>query len=109
VDKGMGVNGSPNMVPDETGATHVGRYGYKAQKATLVQQSGFAFLHEIGITNPIFSTEDPPQGGSIPPECATADEPNDDGTQLVTMYHFLTYVAPLPTQQGNTNGQTSFN
>jgi CxxC motif-containing protein (DUF1111 family) len=108
VQKDMGVFGQANMVPDENGVTHVGRYGYKAQNATLVQQSGFAFVHEIGITNPIFQTEDPPQGGIIPPECATAGEPNDDGTQLVTMYHFLTYVAPLPTQQGNTNGQTLF-
>jgi CxxC motif-containing protein (DUF1111 family) len=108
VDKGMGVFGQANMVPDENGVSHVGRFGYKAQNATLLQQSGFAFVHEIGITNPLFLDEDPPQGGLIPPECATAPEPNDDGTQLVTMYHFLTYVAPLPPQQGNTNGQTLF-
>jgi len=107
--KGFGVTGFPNMVPDENGVFHVGRYGYKAQNATLLQQSGFAFVHEIGITSPIFPIEDPPQGGPIPPECATAAEPNDDGTQLVTMYHFLTYVAPLPPQTPDPNGQSLFN
>jgi len=108
IQKDMGVFGHTNMVPDENNQLHVGRYGYKAQNATLVQQTGFSFLHEIGITNPVILTEDPPQGGSIPQGCSTPTEPNDDGTQLVTMYHFLTYVAPLPPQGGNINGQNLF-
>src|SRR5262249_52953676 len=82
IDKGMGIHGVANMVFDENGILTVGKYGYKAEAATLMQFVGLASTMELGITNPIFQDEQPPQGGGIPPNCAVAPEPNDtDGSQ----------------------------
>ena len=42
---------------DELGATRVGRFGWKDDHATLRAFAGDAYLNEMGITNPDFSTE----------------------------------------------------
>ena len=64
--------GRPNYVlnPD-TGATELGRFGWKAQVATLHQFAGDAYLNEMGITNPSFPHENRPQGQPIPLGCDT--------------------------------------
>src|SRR5262249_25665880 len=55
--------GSPNMVTEiRTGATRVGRFGWKAQVPTLHQFSCDAYLNKMGITNPEFPNQNPPQG-----------------------------------------------
>src|SRR5207245_434519 len=38
----------------DTGRTELGRFGWKAQVATLHQFAGDAYLNEMGITNPSF-------------------------------------------------------
>ena len=62
VDKGMGVHGNANMVLDENGNLRPGRFGLKAQAADLIFMTANAELHELGVTNAIFPTEDKPQG-----------------------------------------------
>jgi CxxC motif-containing protein (DUF1111 family) len=111
VDKGMGVFGVANMVLDENGNLRPGRFGLKSQFADLIQMTASAELHEIGVTNPVpdFGNEDLPQGNPIPPNCSINTEPNDpDGLQMIDMYHYLLYLAPLPPGSGNTNGQALF-
>ncbi|MGJ7506336.1 di-heme oxidoredictase family protein [Variovorax sp. GT1P44] len=52
---GDGVRGVPNWVTNpENGKVHLGRYGWKAAKATLRQQVGDALLKDIGVTSPVF-------------------------------------------------------
>ena len=51
IDKGMGVFGMVNMVPDENGTLRPGRFGLKAQAADLIQMTANAELHEIGVTS----------------------------------------------------------
>ena len=52
---GDGVKGVPNWVTNpETGKVHLGRYGWKAAKATLRQQTGDALLKDMGVTSPVF-------------------------------------------------------
>ena len=46
------VNGRANIVTDWRGHERVGRYGWKADIATLDQMVGEAFRNELGLTNP---------------------------------------------------------
>ncbi len=55
---GDGVSGRPNRVPDiASGRLLIGRFGLKANQTTLRQQIAGAFLGDIGITSPLFPTE----------------------------------------------------
>jgi CxxC motif-containing protein (DUF1111 family) len=109
VDKGMGIQGIVDEVLDENNNPRVGKYGYKAQFATVMQISASALVHDIGITNPIETNEDLPSGNPIPHLCAVAPEPNDDGSNLMAIFHFVMYLAPNPPGAPNINGQTLFN
>jgi CxxC motif-containing protein (DUF1111 family) len=108
LNKGMGVQGIANMVPDQNGNLMVGKFGYKGEMATLVQFIGLALTNELGITNPIFPTEQLPQGQPIPPNCSKAVEPNDNGAQMISIFHYLLYLAPNTAGTGNANGQALF-
>jgi CxxC motif-containing protein (DUF1111 family) len=110
IDKGMGIHGTAGMVLDENGQTKVGRFGRKAQFADLLQFTSEALTHDLGITSPLISTEDLPQGQPIPPACVVAAEPNDTGgKQLVAIFHFEEYLAPSNPGTPNVNGQAIFN
>jgi CxxC motif-containing protein (DUF1111 family) len=89
--------GRANFVlnPD-TGATELGRFGWKAQVATLHQFAGDAYLNEMGITNPTFRQENRPQGETIPPGCDTVADPDDDGSGVTAFTNFMRFLAPAP-------------
>ncbi len=51
---GDGVSGRPNRVTDiTTGEATLGRFGWKANVASVAQQVASAFLGDIGITSPV--------------------------------------------------------
>ena len=53
-----GVSGRANTVRDvATGENRVGRFGWKAQHATLLAFGADAYRNEMGITNDLFPTE----------------------------------------------------
>jgi CxxC motif-containing protein (DUF1111 family) len=55
---GDGVDGRAAIVTDiATGERRVGRFGWKAQHATLLAFSGDAYRNEMGITNDLFPQE----------------------------------------------------
>jgi len=55
---GDGVSGRAAIVTDRgTGDRRVGRFGWKAQHATLLAFSGDAYRNEMGITNDLFRDE----------------------------------------------------
>jgi CxxC motif-containing protein (DUF1111 family) len=89
--------GKPNRVfnPD-TGQTELGRFGWKAQVATLHQFAGDAYLNEMGITNPSFPQENRPQGQPIPPGCDTVPDPEDNGSGVKAFADFMRFLAPAP-------------
>jgi len=61
--KAPGVTGKVAWVTDEaTGELRVGRFGWKAQHATLLSFAGDASTNEIGITNRIFPNQPAPDG-----------------------------------------------
>lgn len=58
-----GVKGKASVVTDVvSGAQRVGRFGWKAQQATVLAFAADAYLNEMGITNRFFATENAPNG-----------------------------------------------
>ncbi|MCC6766138.1 MAG: thiol oxidoreductase [Deltaproteobacteria bacterium] len=69
---GDGISGRPNLVWDRRrGEPAVGRFGWKASTPTIEQQTAGAFVGDIGITSPLFESED-----CTAAEAACADAPN---------------------------------
>lgn len=90
------------VVPLETpgGAQRVGRFGWKAQVATLLTFSGDASLNEIGFTNRLLGTESA-ANGVAPGAYDTVPDPEDgaDGQGLHfidRITHFQRYLAAPP-------------
>jgi CxxC motif-containing protein (DUF1111 family) len=77
---GDGVRGVPNWsINPETGQRQLGRYGWKAGKATVRQQASLAFLQDMGVTTPAYKTVAcQKQGG------AAADCRNSKATPSIT-------------------------
>jgi CxxC motif-containing protein (DUF1111 family) len=58
-----GITGRAAMITDVvSGATRVGRLGWKAQHSSLLGFAGDAYLNEMGVTNRFFPTENAPNG-----------------------------------------------
>jgi CxxC motif-containing protein (DUF1111 family) len=61
--KPAGITGKVAVVTDVvSGKKRIGRFGWKAQQATLLAFSGDAYLNEMGITNRFFPIENAPNG-----------------------------------------------
>jgi CxxC motif-containing protein (DUF1111 family) len=99
------TRGTPHMVTEiRTGATRVGRFGWKAQVATLHQFSGDAYLNEMGITSPDFPEENAPQGNRDALAFNPVPTMNDDGEGVERFADFMTLLGPPP--RGPRTGQT---
>lgn len=90
--------GKPNIVADlATGRPAVGKFGWKAQNPNLQQFSGDAYFNEMGITNPMFPSENCPNGDCAP---VTACYPNaaldDDGSGVDAFADFMKLLAAPP-------------
>lgn len=76
-----GVSGEAHMVPLLEGPSglRVGRFGWKAQVATVLSFSGDASLNEMGLTNRLVTAENDPNGIRPPhlPDCDTVADPED--------------------------------
>lgn len=56
---GDGISGRPNYVWDVVQqAETLGRFGWKANTPTLLQQSAAAYVNDMGVTNPLFPDAD---------------------------------------------------
>jgi CxxC motif-containing protein (DUF1111 family) len=85
-----------------TGQRRIGRFGWKAQVATLLTFSGDAYTNEMGITNELFPTE--PYGGISEArmrECDRLKDPEDvvdprTGKRAIDNFEsFMKFLAPL--------------
>lgn len=86
---GDGISGRVNHVWDyHAAAVRVGRFGWKANQPTLLQQNTSAFLGDIGITSELFPSEDCPAVQTACREAPTGDSPQVDEKKLeqVTFY-----------------------
>jgi CxxC motif-containing protein (DUF1111 family) len=76
------------------GASRVGRFGWKAQNATLFQFTTEPFNTELGVTTPFSRRENAPDGTPLPPECLIANQPNDVNSQLsLRLFYFQAFLA----------------
>lgn len=57
ISKGDGIKGRAHHVVDSQGASRVGRYGWKADIATLKDMVANAFANELGVTSATVSRE----------------------------------------------------
>ncbi len=91
--------GRVNAITDQaTGDQIVGRFGWKCQQGSLFTFSGDAYLNEMGITTPLFPTENCPQGNcallQANPAPSNPNEPDNDDLQAFT--NFMSLLAPPP-------------
>ena len=99
-----GISGRAAVVVDKaTGQRRVGRFGWKAQIATLLTFSGDAYTNEMGITNDVFPEE--PRGGVSEArlrECDRLHDPEDrvdprTGKRAIDNFEaFMRFLAPAP-------------
>ncbi len=97
-----GVKGVPNYVFDpETGAVRLGRFGWKASKATLRHQAAAALLQDMAVTTPVY----PNRSCSIDPAgCARAVvQPGVTEADLQAISHYLALVG-VPAQRSLSSG-----
>jgi len=100
-----GVKGRVHLVTDvATGQSRVGRFGWKAQHASLLSFTADAYLNEMGVTNRFFATENAPNGRTaliarfIKP-AGQVDDPVDPATGQSDIDHaadFMRFLAPPP-------------
>ena len=94
-------------VTEANNALRVGRFGWKAQHASLVSFSGDAYLNEMGITNPFDGSNgrssSNPAAGTTENPCSTAEgvrnctgapfdpvaDPEDDGNDVLAFADFM--------------------
>jgi CxxC motif-containing protein (DUF1111 family) len=86
----------PMVFNISAGMNTMGKFGWKSQNPTLFQFSGDAYVNEMGITNPEFPNENPPQGDvSKLVTCDKVPDPEDDGTAIVNFTNFMQMLAPV--------------
>lgn len=95
---GNGISGRPNHAPDESGAMVLGRFGWKANVATVNQQNTNAFHGDIGIT----STLRPDQECTVA-ETACSDAPTGGAPEIddqkVQRVEFYTRTLAVPARR----------
>ncbi len=101
---GDGVRGRAAIVEDAaTGQPRVGRFGWKAQHATLIAFGADAYRNEMGITNDLFHDELSAEGDAVKlRECDPASDPEDvrepaTGLRGIDNFaNFMRFLAPPP-------------
>jgi CxxC motif-containing protein (DUF1111 family) len=98
---GDGVSGRAARITDiATGQSRIGRFGWKAQHATLLAFSGDAYRNEMGITNDLFPDEvalgvDPEQMKLCGPPRKGVEDVLDRATQLRGIDQFANFMRLL--------------
>jgi CxxC motif-containing protein (DUF1111 family) len=114
-----GVTGRVSEITDvTTGLPRVGRFGWKAQQATLLAFAGDAYLNEMGITSRFFPVENAPNGTTnllqifdaiADPEDAV--DPATGRSDIDAAADFMRFLGPpprLPLTPNAMAGQTTF-
>ena len=97
-----GVKGQPNFVFDpESGAVRLGRFGWKASKATLRHQVATALLLDMAVTSPVYPN---PACSTGPVACAAGGaQKGVSEADLQSIARYLELVA-VPAQRSVSSG-----
>lgn len=101
---GDGISGRAAVIRDiATGRTRVGRFGWKAQQATLLAFAADAYVNEMGITNDLFPQEisadgDPARLRLCDPTSDPEDvrDPRTGLRGLDNFENFMRFLGPPP-------------
>ena len=97
-----GVRGVPNFVTNpETGKTQLGRFGWKAGKQSLRQQTADALIEDIGVTSSVFPSRSC-QRGAVNCRTATA-APDISETEMERFSQYLGLLG-VPAQRSVLSG-----
>jgi CxxC motif-containing protein (DUF1111 family) len=107
------LRGTAVIVPvlEANGRARVGRFGWKAQHASLESFAADAYLNEIGITSPFFPDENTSSGRDVSAFDPVKD-PEDNGEDVVAFANFMraTKAPPRGAQTASvTAGELVFN
>jgi CxxC motif-containing protein (DUF1111 family) len=95
--------------------TRIGRFGHKAQQASLLSFSADAYVNEMGITSPLQPNENTSNGKTVaePPEAPPGEDDEGVDVALFALFMRATLAPPTDPSIGNTNdakeGSTLFN
>lgn len=84
-----GISGRLNRVPElGNGAPAVGRFGWKAEQPSVLQQSAGAFLGDMGLTSRLFRKENHNPGQALAEGSPSGGDPevSDDALDAVVLY-----------------------
>ena len=96
-ESASGTPGRVAMVDNRlAGMKTAGKFGWKAQIATLQEFAAVALADEIGITNPLFPNETCPAGNCSELAFNPRPDLNDDGTRVRLDTVFMQLLAPPP-------------
>ena len=104
---GDGISGRPNRTADG----RLGRFGRKAQIATLREFNAGAFVNEMGITSPTEPREQTVAGAPLPPGVDLTPDPelSQDAVDATTAFvRLLAPPAPLPRGFVEQRGRLTF-
>ncbi|MET0400952.1 MAG: di-heme oxidoredictase family protein, partial [Cystobacter sp.] len=99
---GDGVRGVPNwVIHPETGQRHLGRFGWKASKASLRHQAADALLKDMGVTSPLYKSLACQRGTA---SCnAAAPAPSVSESELERLSDYLALLG-VPAQRSLRSG-----
>lgn len=100
---GDGIRGIANIVRDpETGVNRVGRFGWKAAKASLRHQAAEALGNDMGVTSSVYPSRSCQRGAA---DCRSADPANVSipEAELLRLSHYLALVG-VPAQRSLRSG-----
>jgi len=100
VARGDGVRGRPNLVRGPDGRKRVGRFGWKANAATLELFVASALRNEIGVTSLLAPAGSRPRGSNRCP--GESDGPEIDQDSVAAL---VAFVAELPPPQSRSSEQ----
>jgi CxxC motif-containing protein (DUF1111 family) len=99
-----GVKGRVARITDAaSGLPRVGRFGWKAQHATLLAFAGDAYLNEMGVTSRLFPHENAPNGNQalldkydLVPDIEDPVDPATGKSDIDHAADFMRFLAPPP-------------
>jgi len=98
------AHGRAHMVSDAADGQRVGRFGWKADTASLRQFVADAMRNELGLTNPLASTDIV----AVETGCGKRAGLDDDGTVLAALHAFVTELPPPAAAAVNPASQALF-
>jgi CxxC motif-containing protein (DUF1111 family) len=93
-EDGDGISGRLNRVWDpKSNSVQIGRFGWKANQAGLEQQNTGALLGDIGISSPLFPSQDCPPPQSACQAAVTGGDPEIDQEKIDFLVTYTNLLA----------------